>query len=118
VPEHHEQDGSDLDGAVFQTAHDERRVDRVPCHPHVEQVSQALVEDHFGDHPGVGAPQHDREGLLTVRDLDPADAVPSRVLDLALHEPTVPGEEPFQRLVRGLGTLIVSEGERGVRPDQ
>ncbi len=63
VPHHHHEAGAELLGGELDARHLGGGHD-VAGHPDHEQVAEALVKDDLGGHPGIGAAEDDREGVL------------------------------------------------------
>jgi hypothetical protein len=92
---------------VLQRPRDLRGED-VAGHAHHEQFSQAGIEDPFGRHPRVAAPEDGRVGALgagQVAQRLPPEGGPAR---LAPEEPSIPLDQPRQRFIGGDAVVLRS----------
>src|SRR5687768_14525013 len=78
MAEDHDEPGCEARRRELDAAHLRRR-DDVPRNANHEQVAEALVEHELSRHPGIGAPEDDRERLLLRRELDALRATHERV---------------------------------------
>ena len=100
VAQDHDRDRTQLHTAVFDTPDHIRVGCGVPGDAHHEEVAQPFVVDDLGRNPRICAPQHDGVWSLTLGYRGAAPTVPAWVSEGAAHEPTVPGGETRDGLVR------------------
>jgi hypothetical protein len=63
VPENDNETSPEPGGGKFNASYT-RRGDDIPGDANHEQIADALIKDDLGRHTGVGAAEHDGEGLL------------------------------------------------------
>jgi hypothetical protein len=74
VPENDNETSSEPRSGKFNAPYT-RRGDDIPSDANYEQVAEALIKDDLGRYTRVGAPEHDGEGLLTLKCITPSEPV-------------------------------------------